>query len=97
MNLSLKGRLMALSRVELVAGVAVALIVSGLGLRLLGSTVFVPGLALLRSVSDEALTLFLHAVGLLEILTGIVLLVLVAAHVRRRTVHPHTDSDGAQP
>ena len=85
MTRSLKLRLANLSRVELLAGGGVALIVSGGVLRVLGTTLILPVLLLLRSVSDEALGLFLHAFALLQILIGIAVLVLVAAHVRRRT------------
>jgi hypothetical protein len=82
---SLKLRLATLTRVELAAGGGVALIVSGGMLRLFGNSLILPALQGLRSVSDEALGLFLHAFSLLQILIGIALLVLVAAHLRRRT------------
>jgi branched-subunit amino acid ABC-type transport system permease component len=97
MALSFNARLLAMSRSELMAGIGVALIVSGLVLRLLGSPVALQALALLRSMSDEAVTLAIHAFSLFEIVVGIALLIAVAAHVRRtrttseidkRTPHP---------
>lgn len=97
-TLSLRTRLAALSRSELVAGIGAVLIVSGLVIRFAGSAIALPAVTLLRSVSDQALTLFMQAFGLLEILIGIALLLLVAAHLRRRNgVADDTDSHGPQP
>jgi hypothetical protein len=85
MSVALTTRLRTLSSTELTAGVAAALIVSGVTVRFLGPSIFLPAVNLLRSASDQTLTLMLEAFGLLEIVAGIGLLVWVTAQVRRRS------------
>ncbi len=98
MKTSLTTRLATMSRPELIAGVGVALIVSGIVLRFLGSAVVLQVLILLRSMPDEAITLAIQAFSLLEILVGIALLVWVAAHIRNRTrMTSESDNRTAQP
>jgi branched-subunit amino acid ABC-type transport system permease component len=97
MALSFNARLSAMSRSELMAGIGVALIVSGLVLRLLGSVVVLQALALLRSMSSEAITLAIHAFSLFEIVVGIAILIAVAVHVRRTRTTSENDNRGPQP
>ena len=84
MAFSLNARLVAMSRTEFVAGIGVTLIVSGLVLKFVGSAVVLLAVTLLRSMSDEAVTLAIQAFSLLEIVVGVALLVWVA-HIRNRT------------
>jgi hypothetical protein len=74
-----------MTRQEVIAGIGVVLIVSGLVLRFFGSSIVLPALGLVCSLSEETVTRLLQAVGLLEIVAGIGLLALVAARVRSRS------------
>ena len=98
MGAALTKRLRAMSRPELVAGIAIALIVSGLALRFLGPTIVLPIVTLLRSLSDQTLTLVVQGFGLLEIVVGIALLAWVAKHIRHRAAHaPSANNEVPQP
>jgi hypothetical protein len=98
MTFSLYNRLTSLSRLELLAGIGVALILSGLVLRFLGGSILLPTLNLLRSLSDEAITLCLQAAGLVEIGLGLGLLAFVATRSRSdRSPSIDTDNQELEP
>lgn len=79
-----RSRLARMSRDELIAGVGVALVASGLAVRFAGHFVALPLLAALRALPDDIAVLFVRGFGLLEIAVGIAALAYVGARHRNR-------------